>query len=48
MWKHSIGACVPENAPIVPEDYIAAQIDTILQGLCAPSATPTSRGNKPS
>lgn len=36
MWKHSLGACVPENAPIVPEDYIQAQIDTILQGLCSP------------
>lgn len=36
MWKHSLGACVPENAHIVPEDYIKAQIDTILQGLNAP------------
>ena len=33
MWKHSLGACVPDNAAIVPEDYIKAQIDTILQGL---------------
>jgi TetR/AcrR family transcriptional regulator len=39
MWKHSIGACVPNNALIVPEDYITAQIQTILQGLCVPAAT---------
>ena len=43
MWKHSLGACVPENALIVPEDYIKAQIDTILQGLCVP---PAGNGNK--
>ena len=39
MWKHSLGACVPENAAIVPEDYIKAQIDTILQGLCEPQSS---------
>ena len=38
MWKHSLGACVPENAMIVPGDYITAQIDTILRGLCSPTA----------
>ena len=40
MWKHSLGACVPENAHIVPEDYITAQITMILQGLSAPQITP--------
>ncbi len=43
MWKHSLGACVPENAAIVPEDYIKAQIDTILQGLCVPQSPQTTR-----
>ena len=40
MWKHSLGACVPQNADIVPEDYITAQIDIILQGLCVAPAAP--------
>ncbi len=49
MWKHSLGACVPENASIVPEDYIAAQIDIVLQGLCvAPAAPGSSTGKKSS
>ena len=34
MWKHSLGACVPDSSPIVPKDYIRAQMDTILCGLC--------------
>ena len=33
MWKHSLGACVPDTSPIVPKDYIRAQMDTILYGL---------------
>lgn len=39
MWKHSLGACVTTQARIVPEEYIQAQIETILHGLCAPAAT---------
>ena len=38
MWKHSLGACMPMHARIVPEDYIQAQIDTILNGLGHPAA----------
>jgi TetR/AcrR family transcriptional regulator len=38
MWKHSLGACMPMQSRIVPEDYIQAQIDTILNGLCLPAA----------
>ena len=34
MWKHSLGACVPDTSPIVPKDFIRAQMDTILCGLC--------------
>lgn len=48
MWKHSLGACVPNNTPIVPEDYITAQIQTILRGLCVPAATPAKKDRKPS
>ena len=34
MMKHSIGACVPQGYPLDPERYIAAQIDTMLNGFC--------------
>lgn len=34
MTKHSIGACVPQGAPIDPARYIAAQLEIMLQGLC--------------
>ena len=33
MWKHSLGACVPEGENLTPERYIACQVDNILQGL---------------
>ncbi len=48
MWKHSLGACVPNSALIVPEDYITAQIQTILQGLCVPAATHMKKDRKAS
>jgi TetR/AcrR family transcriptional regulator len=38
MWKHSLGACLPTKAAIVPEAYIQFQIDTILRGLSLPQA----------
>lgn len=34
MWKHSLGACCDANAKLVPEDYLAVQVQTILKGLC--------------
>jgi AcrR family transcriptional regulator len=34
MMKHSMGACVPQDYPLDPERYIAAQVETLLQGLC--------------
>ena len=37
-WKHSLGACVTDDSPIVPKDYITAQMNTILCGLCMPGA----------
>lgn len=35
VWKHSLGACAPAHEMLVPEQYLAAQIDTLLHGLCA-------------
>ncbi|MEO6626597.1 MAG: TetR/AcrR family transcriptional regulator [Burkholderiaceae bacterium] len=40
MWKHSLGSCLPASARIVPQDFIKAQIDTLLCGLCLPSPAP--------
>ena len=43
MWKHSMGACVPDALRLTPESYIDTQIDNILHGLCVrPDAPPTS------
>jgi len=33
MTKHSMGACVPDGTQIDPQRYIAAQADTILNGV---------------
>ncbi|WP_394755766.1 TetR/AcrR family transcriptional regulator [Rhodoferax sp.] len=33
MWKHSLGACCDAGSQLVPEDYIALQVETILNGL---------------
>ena len=43
LWKHSLGACVSEQSRIVPVDYIRAQIDTVLHGLCLRAATQSSK-----
>jgi TetR/AcrR family transcriptional regulator len=32
-WKHSLGTCVPASAQLVPEEYLAAQVENILYGL---------------
>jgi TetR/AcrR family transcriptional regulator len=37
-WKHSLGACVPQGSDLVPEAYIASQIDTMLNGISLRSA----------
>jgi TetR/AcrR family transcriptional regulator len=34
VWKHSFGACVAQGSPLVPEAYLSAQIDILLNGLC--------------
>lgn len=33
MWKHSLGTCAA-STQLLPEEYIAVQIETILHGLC--------------
>ena len=34
-WKHALGYCTAGDA-LVPEDYIALQVETLLQGLSLP------------
>ena len=43
MWKHSPGACCDPNAQLVPEEFIALQLDTILYGLTVPHTPPAPR-----
>jgi TetR/AcrR family transcriptional regulator len=40
MWKHSLGTFCDGNAQLVPEDYLAVQVETILKGMCARPAAP--------
>jgi len=42
VWKHSFGACTAIDEPLVPRDYLAAQIDTLLNGLRMPPAPATA------
>lgn len=42
LWKHSLGACVPEAMGLTPETYIASQIDLLLYGLLTRPALSTS------
>ncbi|HET8745300.1 MAG TPA: TetR/AcrR family transcriptional regulator [Ramlibacter sp.] len=35
MMKHSLGACAPQEYPLDPQRYIDAQVENLLQGLCA-------------
>lgn len=44
MMKHSLGACVPQDHPLDPQRYIAAQLETMLQGLCVRAADTGKRG----
>lgn len=38
-WKHSWGSCCESKSQLVPEEYIALQVETILNGLCSPERT---------
>lgn len=43
LWKHSIGACVPNGLAFNPEAYLASQVDSLLFGLLRrPETTPPS------
>jgi TetR/AcrR family transcriptional regulator len=35
-WKHSLGTCTGNVENLEPEAYLAAQVETILHGLCRP------------
>jgi len=35
LWKHSIGACVPNSMAFDPQAYIHSQADSLLYGLLA-------------
>lgn len=50
MWKHSVGACIPEALGLKPELYIEAQIDNVLHGLLVrpPASTASSTSPSPS
>jgi TetR/AcrR family transcriptional regulator len=42
MWKHSLGPCTT-GLQLVPEEYLAAQVETLLYGLSiAPTSHPAS------
>lgn len=46
LWKHSLGTCCDAGAELVPEDYIALQVETILNGLSVrQTATPLLQEN---
>jgi TetR/AcrR family transcriptional regulator len=40
IWKHSLGANADAQARLVPEEFLAAQIEIVLHGLCLPGAGP--------
>jgi AcrR family transcriptional regulator len=47
MMKHSLCACVSIEHPLDPQRYIAAQVETMLHGLCVrPEAKPNGRARK--
>jgi TetR/AcrR family transcriptional regulator len=44
LWKHSLSACCDAGVQLVPEDYIALQLETILNGLSIrPTPAPLSQ-----
>ena len=46
MWRNSPGACCDPDAQLVPEEFIALQLDTILNGLSV-RHTPLASGAFP-
>jgi TetR/AcrR family transcriptional regulator len=46
MWKHSFGRNLPSNAGFVPEDFLTAQMETLLNGLRAAPKPPSQKSSK--
>lgn len=40
LWKHSLGTCCSSQAQLDPQRFLAAQLDMLLHGFCAPTAAP--------
>ncbi len=40
MWKHSFGSKMPNPTDFVPADFLAAQVETLLQGLTVRPPSP--------
>ncbi len=43
VWKHSLAPCASHDPPLVPADYLAAQTDILLNGLCVLPAPPVGQ-----
>jgi TetR/AcrR family transcriptional regulator len=33
LWKHSLGTCCDAGSQLIPQEYIAVQLEAILNGL---------------
>jgi AcrR family transcriptional regulator len=42
MWQHSLGTCCGDHVQLDPHQYLAAQLDMLLHGFCAPSTPITA------
>ena len=40
LWTHSFGTLNDASEQLNPDEFLAIQLDTLLQGLCVPGATP--------
>lgn len=46
-WSHSLGACAGTAESLVPEEYLAIQVEAILNGLCTPEPAKASNNKEP-
>ena len=46
-WKHSEGTAVIPRAPFDPEEFLTAQIETLLYGVCVPGPTTSDTPSTP-
>jgi TetR/AcrR family transcriptional regulator len=47
MWKHSLGSCCDPMAQLVPEHYLATQLDMLLYGFGTGSICPSPVPEQP-